>query len=264
VRFLLSRRWILFFLAVVALAYGCYLLGRWQFHRLAETKAQNALISRNLHASPTPAKGVLAVGRPARWRDEWKRVTATGTYDPSHAVVVRYQTRNSSSGVDVVTPLRTEQGPALLVDRGWVSTGNTGGAKVNAPDPPSGKVTVVGWVRVNGTGDSTIVTNGSTRAISSATIAPHLPYPVYGGFVDAHSETPKPAHPLAKIVLPDRGNGPHFFYGVQWWFFGVLAIFGFCYLAWDEWRKARWPRPDSPDAPGSSSDEKPVGAAPRT
>ena len=33
------------------------------------------------------------------------------------------------------------------------------------------------------------------------------------------------------------GDGPHFFYGLQWWFFGVLAIFGFFYLAYDERRR---------------------------
>ena len=38
-----------------------------------------------------------------------------------------------------------------------------------------------------------------------------------------------------KAELPDLGNGPHFFYGLQWWFFGLLAVFGFFYLAYDEW-----------------------------
>ena len=34
-------------------------------------------------------------------------------------------------------------------------------------------------------------------------------------------------------------EGPHFFYGLQWWFFGALAIFGFGYLMYDEWRGPR-------------------------
>ena len=38
------------------------------------------------------------------------------------------------------------------------------------------------------------------------------------------------------MELPELNNGPHFFYGLQWWFFGVLAIFGFFYLLYDEWR----------------------------
>ena len=40
--------------------------------------------------------------------------------------------------------------------------------------------------------------------------------------------------------LPDdTSDGPHFFYGLQWWFFGALAIFGFFYLAWDEAKQRR-------------------------
>jgi cytochrome oxidase assembly protein ShyY1 len=239
-----SRRWILFFVTVVILAYACFLLGRWQFHRLTDTKAENSVITTNLKRDPVAVDQILAVGQPVVERDEWRRVTATGAYVPEQSVVVRYQTRDGESGVDLVTPLRTTAGPAVLVDRGWLSTTNVGTAQVNAPPPPSGQVTVVGWVRVDGTGGAASVTDKSTRAISSATIAPTLPFPVYGGFVDADTETPRPAHPLVKAELPDLGNGPHFFYGLQWWFFGVLAAFGFCYLAWDERRKLPAKRSD--------------------
>ena len=38
------------------------------------------------------------------------------------------------------------------------------------------------------------------------------------------------------MELPELDNGPHFFYGLQWWFFGVLAVFGFSYLLYDERR----------------------------
>ena len=248
VRFLLSRRWVLFAAAVVVLAYGCYLLGRWQFHRLDDREATNAQTRANLSASPAPVDDVLAAGRPVGDRDEWRRVTATGTYLPDSSVVVRYQTREGSSGVDVVTPLRTAAGPSLLVDRGWLATGNTGLDSVDAPPPPSGRVTVVGWVRADATGSSTRVEDRSTRAISSAAIGKALDLPVYGGFVDALKETPPPTKRLVPVDKPDLGNGPHFFYGLQWWFFGVLAVVGFGYLAWDERRKLRAPTPpaDSP------------------
>jgi hypothetical protein len=62
---------------------------------------------------------------------------------------------------------------------------------------------------------------------------------VYGGFVDAERQTPAPATELVPAELPDLGNGPHFFYGLQWWFFGLLAVFGFFFLAYDERKKLR-------------------------
>jgi cytochrome oxidase assembly protein ShyY1 len=231
-RFLLSRRWIVFFLVVVLLAYATWWLGRWQFHRLHDRRHDNAVVERNEAGTATPVGDVLAPGRDVDDDDEWRVVTATGTYLTDETVIVRYRTREGSSGVDVVVPLQTDGGPALLVDRGWLATSNSGATPDDVPAPPSGTVTVTGWVRVDASGGSTKVTDHSTRAISSAAIGTE----VYGGFVDLRSEDPPAGTPLAKAELPDLGEGPHFFYGLQWWFFGVLAVFGFFYLAYDEWR----------------------------
>lgn len=237
-RFLISRRWLLLALAVVVLAYGCYWLGRWQFHRLAERRADNAIVAGNEHRTSAQVSSVLAVGRPVSAADQWRPVVATGRYDDAHTVVIRYQTHNGEPGVDVVTPLVTSTGAAVLVDRGWLHTQNFGNDRPNVPSSPSGMVSVQGWLRVDGTGSSTVVTQASARAISSAEIAKTVPYPVYGGFVDLTRQTPASAHPLALSGLPSLGDGPHFFYGLQWWFFGVLAVFGFGYFAYDERRQA--------------------------
>jgi cytochrome oxidase assembly protein ShyY1 len=237
VRFLLSRRWILFFAAVVALAYLAFRLGEWQFHRLEDREQSNAIIERNLAADPVPVQDVLAVGEPVSAQEEWRHVTAKGDYADDQTVVVRYQTRDGQSGVDVVTPLVTEQGPALLVNRGWMATGNVGTARPEIPPAPSGEVTVSAWVRADATGDSTAVEDLSTRAVSSRAIGAALPFPVYTGFVELDEETPPPAEALEKVEMPDLGEGPHFFYGIQWWFFAALALFGFLYLVWDERKK---------------------------
>jgi cytochrome oxidase assembly protein ShyY1 len=234
-RFLVSRRWILFALTVVLLGYATWWLGEWQFHRLAHRQADNAVISRNLDRTPDDVSAALAPGRAVPDDQQWRHVSAGGTYDDEHTVVIRYQTRDGDSGVDVVTPLVTADGTAVLVDRGWLATDNSG-ARPDLPAPASGTVTVTGWVRQDGEGDSTKVTDASARAVSSVTIAPTLPYPTYGGWVALEREQPAPAQPLAPVEAPSLGNGPHFFYGLQWWFFGVLAVFGFCYLAYDEWR----------------------------
>ena len=244
----------MFAVVVVVLAYGCYVLGQWQFHRLQARESTNTLTRTNLRADPAPVDEVLQEGRPSRARDEWRRVTATGTYLPDSSVVVCYQTRDGASGVDVVTPLRTDSGPVLLVDRGWMATENSGREDVTPPDPPSGTVTVVGWVRADATGDATEVTDRSTRAISSVEIGPALGLPVYGGFVDVDKESPAPRTPLVRAELPDLGQGPHFFYGLQWWFFGALAVFGFFYLAYDERRKVRAPAA----APSQRAEHAPV------
>lgn len=241
----------LFALAVAVLAYGSVLLGQWQFNRLREREQSNAWARANLAAKPAPVQDVMTVGTALPPQREWTRVRATGRYDASATVTVRYQTRDGRQGVDVVTPLVTSSGTAVLVDRGWVPVSDTGAVPPRLPAPPPGQVEVIGWARVDATGDSTSVVDRSTRAISSSAIGPSLGYPVYAGFLDARSETPPPTDQVVRAGRPDLGNGPHLFYGIQWWFFGALALFGFGYLAWDEWRKKGQPEPardPTPDA----------------
>ncbi|MGZ5404577.1 MAG: SURF1 family cytochrome oxidase biogenesis protein [Nocardioides sp.] len=240
--FLLSRRWVLFSIIVAALAWGAWWLGEWQFDRLEDRQARNAIIERNETAPPADVDEVMPVEGEVTAEDEWRVVAATGEYDADDTVIVRYRTRDGAQGVDVVVPLVLADGTAVLVDRGWLGTdaGDVGADDV--PAPPDGEVTISGWLRRDGTGDSTAVANGSTRAISSDEIGAALGRDVYEGFLDLRSEDPEPAEPLEGAELPDLDNGPHFFYGLQWWFFGLLALFGLGYLAWDERRGSSGPR----------------------
>jgi cytochrome oxidase assembly protein ShyY1 len=241
VKVFLSRRWILFAITVALLAFLAFRLGEWQFSRLEDREVRNSVTVKNLADDPLPVDEVLAVDHPVAASEEWQRVEATGTYAEDETVIIRYQTRDGRAGVDVVTPLVTESGAGLLVDRGWLATGNVGTTRTDVPAPPEGEVTVVGWVRADATGDAAQVTDRSARSISSEQIAPTVPFPLYGGFVDLQSQTPEAAQPLVEAETPDLSEGPHFFYGLQWWFFAALAVFGFFYLAWDERRKAKAP-----------------------
>lgn len=238
-RFLASRRWILFAVAVAVVGYGTWWLGEWQFGRLDDRQQRNAVIRANEERPPVPVEEVLEVGGEVAGGEEWRLVRATGEYAPEDTVVVRYRTRDGLPGVNAVVPLVTEAGTALLVDRGWLQTDNRGATAAELPSPPDGEVTITGWVRADGTGRSTEVADQATRAISSEQIGPALDREVYGGFVELRSEDPEPAEALAPAELPDLDDGPHFFYGLQWWFFGVLALGGFLYLAWDERRHGR-------------------------
>jgi cytochrome oxidase assembly protein ShyY1 len=261
--FLLSRRWVLFALTVAALTAGTIWLGSWQFDRLTDRKADNEVVRANETKDPAPVADVLAVGRPVGDDDEWRLVEATGTYAAQDTVVVRYRTRDGRSGIDVVVPLVTGDGPALLVDRGWLEARPDGTDRSAIPDPPEGEVTVTGWVRADGTGDSTAVSDQSTRAISSTEIGAALGREVYGGSVELRAEDGSPVEGLEPVELPELNNGPHFFYGLQWWFFGVLAVFGFCYLAWDE--RKRGPRGERRTRTGSrASAQRPRTMPPST
>ncbi|RNL79404.1 SURF1 family protein [Nocardioides marmorisolisilvae] len=239
-RFLFSRRWVLFALTVGLMAWGATLLGQWQFHRLDERKSENSLLKRNLDQPPVPLTDLLTVGKAPSSDDEWRKVIVHGTWDDAHTIVLKYQTRDGGPGVDIVTPLVTADGPAVLVDRGWMKTENSGAERPKLPAVTPGDVTVIGWIRKDGSGRASQVNDLATRAISSQTAAKVVPYPLFGGFLDVETESPSPATALGATELPDdTSEGPHFFYGLQWWFFGFLAVFGFGYLAYDEWRRAQ-------------------------
>ncbi|GAB3245836.1 SURF1 family protein [Alteromonas gracilis] len=245
-RFLLSRRWLLFAVAVGLLTWLAIALGQWQFGRLEDRQDSNVVLERNLTASPLPVADVMRPGEQPAVDDEWRRVTVRGTWADEDSIVVRYRTRDGASGIDVVTPLRTDDGTAVLVDRGWMRTANSGAQRPDLPKATPGRVTVTGWVRRDATGAATTVEDASTRAISSVEIGRTLDYPVVGGFLDLWEQVPETTDDLERIELPEISEGPHFFYGLQWWFFGALAVFGFGYLLFDEWRRRRMEASEGP------------------
>ncbi len=240
--FLLSRRWIGFAVFVVLLAALCYRLGLWQIHRLEHRLDNNKVVKTHFSSPPVDLAKVLKKGQLVDTKSQWTRVTATGTYDVSHEVTVKFSTRDGAPGADVVTPLVLADGDALLVDRGWIATKNTG-AKPTVPPPPTGPVTVMGWLRQNNgaTGQAIRPANGQVRAISSVALSKVTPYPLIGGYLNLRTQTPRSARPLAAEPIPELGQGPHFFYALQWWFFAGLAIIGFIWFARAEAKERRNP-----------------------
>jgi cytochrome oxidase assembly protein ShyY1 len=261
--FLLSRRWVGFFAFVVLLSAACILLGRWQFHRLSERRADNEIIRTNLSAIPAPVETVLTDSPPDH-DTQWRAVYATGAYDPAHTLLVKYIAHDGSPGVDVVVPLRLDGGKAVLVDRGWISGPANGQEMPHPPAPPAGRVRVEGWVQLDSSdrGASTPY-HGTVRVIGTQQLKAAFPYPILGGYVSAQHESPSGAHVPIRNSGPDLSDGPHFFYGLQWFFFAALAVTGFFWFAWIEYDERRHPerrrRPQSGrQAPPSTDSMTPV------
>ena len=135
--------------------------------------------------SPTSSRP----GRAVAEDDEWRQVTATGDYDADDTVIVRYRTRDGASGIDVVVPLVTADGTALLVDRGWMAADNEGAGPDDVPAPPSGEVTVDGWVRADADRRQHRRRPTTPRGRSPASeIGAAIGQEVYGGFVELDAE----------------------------------------------------------------------------
>jgi cytochrome oxidase assembly protein ShyY1 len=231
-RFLFSRHWLGLFAVVVVFAVACGLLADWQMHRLAGKHARNHLIKANLHAAPLPADEALAVGRDPAASSEWRPVRATGPWDVGHQLLVRLRPYEGEVGFYVITPLVTDDGPAVLVNRGWVPAGAGGATIPRVPAPPGGPVTVTGRLRpTEPRATGAAPPPGQITRIDVPGIAKAMPYDVYGGFLELTAQVPKPTKAPRVIPAPEPTEGPHLLYAVQWVLFGLMAFGGYVVLA---------------------------------
>jgi cytochrome oxidase assembly protein ShyY1 len=180
---------------------------------------------------------------------EWRRVEVTGRYDVVRQLVVRNREFRDDTGYDVLTPLVTRSGTALLVNRGWVPRSGAAAAGPAVAPPPSGEVTVVGRLRASehqqrfGPRDGPGVPAGQVVRIEVPRIARSLPYPVYGGYVELTEQRPSSGDAPQPLDLPELSDGPHLAYAIQWWFFAVIAVAGVIVMARREAYEGHAPPP---------------------
>ncbi|MFD7668941.1 SURF1 family protein [Streptomyces sp. NPDC059788] len=241
-RFLLSRQWVILTLVGLVLIPVMIKLGFWQYHRHEHRVAQNQLIADNLHATPVPVTDLTAPGRPLPRADMWHRVTATGTYDTKHEVVVRQRTAadQQTIGYYVLTPLVLGQGPrkgaTVLVNRGWIASGNDLTRFPDVPAAPTGEVTVTGRMMADETTENSGIKDKpglperQVMLINSARQAEALHRPVLGGYVEQTAPKPSGGKP-EPVPEPDHDSiGPHMAYAVQWWLFAAAVPVGWFVL----------------------------------
>lgn len=126
---------------------GFSALGVWQLQRLAWKTALIARVEARVAAAP------IAPPPPADWagvsaeRDEYRRVQVHGVFDHRHEAFVQALTE-AGAGFWVLTPLRTDQGFTVLVNRGFVSPDKRAQA-TRAAALPAGPVAVTGLLRLS-------------------------------------------------------------------------------------------------------------------
>lgn len=237
-RFLLTRQWVILTLIGLALIPTMIRLGFWQLHRHEAKVAQNQLIGNNLGAPAVPVDKLTAPGRTVPRDDTFRTVTATGTYDTAHEVVVRQRTGSDeqSIGYFVLTPL-IEGKRAVLVNRGWIPAGADLTKFPEIPAAPRGKVTVTGRLKADETSaDSGIkdkqgLPPRQVMLINSEQQAKSLGKQVLGGYIEQTS--PEPAHNSPELLSdPEHSDiGPHMAYAIQWWLFSAGVPVGWVVLA---------------------------------
>lgn len=244
-RFLLTRQWVILTLVGLVLIPVMIKLGFWQLSRHEQRVEHNRQVSKSLDAPPVAVGELAAVGRDVPKKNASRKVTAVGTYDTRHEVVVRQRTGSDdqSIGYFVVTPLLLADGKAVLVNRGWIPAPGNLTQFPNVPAPPTGKVTVSGRLKADETSgrsgikDKKGLPPRQVMLINSERQAEAVGRPLLGGYVELTGSQPAGEGQPDPVPAPDTsGIGPHMAYAIQWWLFTTAVPAGWIVLVRRELR----------------------------
>jgi surfeit locus 1 family protein len=233
-----ARSWGLLIVAVVAAAIFLR-LGTWQLDRLTERRADNA--RRQVLAALPPLQVSGSAELPPLDSLLWRRVHLTGEWDFGKEIIIRGRAAYSSPGVHVVTPLRLENGQALLVLRGWLPAADGLSADIHAARPPTSEGTDAETVQITGLalpgepssalpprrkrfGGSELLVLGSLdfdsaeRAFGETLVHAWV-------FPDSLPDLGASVTPRI-VQQPVPSDGPHLMYAIQWFGFAAIAIAG--------------------------------------
>lgn len=256
VRRLLTPRWVALTGTAVVLVVTFVLLGFWQLSRaqafLAHPRDPAAVPVETL----SPATGQLpddAVGR---------RVTASGTYDPSHPLLVpdRAAGGGHGEGIWVVGVLRLADGSGLLVVRGWAPSAPPADAAL-----PTGPVVVSGRMAASEEADGGLSPGawlgaGTLPAVNPVNLLALVSYDVHDGYLVTASTQPADAAALTPVHADPPGTAvPGYFwqhasYVGLWWLFALFVVAFWVRLLRDDLRDDAAPLVGSQAAPVAAGD----------
>lgn len=256
--FLLKPGWLALAVVVGVFAYLCFtVLAPWQLGKNARTSHENDQIAASLTAAPVALTSVLPHQDSSAPDAQWRQVTATGHYLPDHQVLARLRVVDSDPAFEVLVPFVVDNGPTVLVDRGYVRP--EGGSRVPAiAAPPTGTVTITARLRDSETAPADKApfhADGVEQvyAIDTGQIATLTGVPLAGSYLQLVDNQPGG---LGVIALPHLDAGPFLSYGIQWIVFGIVAPIGLGYFAYSEIkvrRREREAAQPTPDAEGHAA-----------
>jgi len=219
---------------MVVVAALCGLAGSWQvvrFHQKHDANQHLRFDNRDQPADVAAVLGPATAPTSTGKVQQFRRVTATGTYLSAEQTLLRNQSVAGDVGYTVLTPLKTSAG-VLLVARGFLA--QTGAASTSPPVPasPSGTVTVTARLQPASTKADRFgrLPAGQVETVNPAQQAARIGAPVWNGYAELLPGQPGTAG-LTALPEPDMSNPAggaeepqHAAYVVQWYLFGLLAL----------------------------------------
>lgn len=239
-RFAFTRRpwWLLGHVVAVIAIIVFVFLGFWQLRRHDERREFNELLEARLEAPAVPLEDLVAhYGEDGEALD-LRRVEVTGPYLVADEVILRNRTQSGRSGHDVLTPIETTNGRAIIVNRGWVPIDVEGPPVVGA-EPPAGPVVVTGIVRATqergsfgpvdpATGRLDRIARVDVERLQQQIATDLYPFSIQ---LDNQSPAQEQGFPIPQ-PLPVAESGPHLSYAVQWFVFAAVVAIGYPILLW--------------------------------
>lgn len=269
IRDLLRPKALLSHVLVLAVAVTCIALGNWQLTRLAEVRANNALLAERLEAPALELADLVGPGadRVDEPSLEFRSVTATGVFRPDEEVLQRNREYEGQQGFHLLTPLELPDGEVVLVRRGWVPA-TYSEPPVSVAAPPEGPVTVTGIlerpVSQPGFGASDPEEGHLDRVFHTDTqrLDRQIDGDLFPMVLRLETQDPPlndgPGEFPLTIASPQLDEANHLSYAMQWFSFAALALI--TYGAW-LWSRKRRPTGDGDDIPDDQRTDEPRSTA---
>lgn len=218
-------RWVCLAVALCLLAFTFVQLGEWQLRRLDQRREANSISLTNRDQDPVPYTEYA--DSPVTDDQQWLRVELTGSYT-GEQYQVRYRNQFDAPGIEVAAIFETTAGDNVIIDRGFIPREGGQPDTEVLPDPPSGEVSIVGYLKRDEQGDDTAVVphEFKVRLINSEAIGASLGRTMFPGYVSLISSEPGNGDELIPIEPPELDEGNHFSYALQWFTFGAIAVLG--------------------------------------
>jgi cytochrome oxidase assembly protein ShyY1 len=261
-------RWLALLVLVLVAASGMARLGQWQLDRARENGGKQ---QQQQQRPAVPLAGVLTARQTFPGRAAAQPVTATGTWDAAHQVLVAGRAATTSVngggalGFWVLTPLRLTDGSAVPVVRGWVATAGDPAAARSAV--PSGPVAVTGVLEPSEEpvdrppGQTAGLPAGQVEAVDVTQLIKVWPYPLLTGYLVLTAQAPAAAGVPTHLVAVSSADSAlalqNLSYAVQWFLFAAFGIFLWWRLVREDHRGTLGRR--RPDRGGAGPGTDPAG-----
>lgn len=215
-------------LVALLLVVGCIWAAQWQYHRGVDRQARNHQIESRIQL---PAVSVSEVAKDAP-SYEWRKISTTGTFDPSRQILLRNRYFEGKYGFQVLTAFRDSSGVEYWVDRGWVQAGASAIVAPELPEIPTSEVQIDGRVRLDRslpqgkffaipTGNQGGLISEANAQSSNAELGIDSTF-----YIDLLGGSRPELTPDVAASLPELSDGPHYAYALQWIIFGGLVVYG--------------------------------------